>query len=71
MGDRYGINAVDVNDEYVVNTLDPLFHLNLYLRATNVGVKGLDLGLGIYNIADQVTPYIQLRLGEGEGQGES
>ncbi|MDN4164039.1 TonB-dependent receptor plug domain-containing protein [Cytophagales bacterium LB-30] len=59
MGERYGINATDTNGDYVINALDPLFHLNLYLRATNVGLKGLDLGLGIYNITDQAPAYIQ------------
>lgn len=59
MGERYGINEVDSNSEYVVNALDPLFHLNIYLRASNLGVKGLDVGLGIYNLADQASAYIQ------------
>jgi len=57
-GDRYAITSVDSLDNGIVEKIKPAFFANLFIRYENI-VKGLHLGIGVYDIFDQQIQYIQ------------
>jgi outer membrane receptor for ferrienterochelin and colicin len=56
--DRYAYTGVDSLGEGIVEKLPAAFYANLFLRYENV-IKGLDIGIGVYNIFDERVRYIQ------------
>jgi outer membrane receptor protein involved in Fe transport len=51
LGDRYAVEAPDdVTGVAPVEVLPTQLLANLFLRAENVGVRGLEIGAGVYNI---------------------
>jgi outer membrane receptor for ferrienterochelin and colicin len=58
-GERYGYTSVDTTGSAVVEKLSPMTLANLYLRYQDLFIKGLDLGVGVYDIFDQRIKYIQ------------
>ena len=54
VGTRYQVNATSADDgtalPETVQTFDTQLLLNLFVRAKDVGVKGLEIGAGAYNI---------------------
>jgi outer membrane receptor protein involved in Fe transport len=58
-GPRYGLGPADANGAPQVLTLPFLVMANLFIRVEDVGLKGLSIGLGIYNLFDQRYAYVQ------------
>ncbi|MCP4221128.1 MAG: TonB-dependent receptor plug domain-containing protein [bacterium] len=56
---RYGYTAVDADDNLIMDRFDPVLWLNVYLRCKNLFVKGLEAGIGVYNLTDEKYSFIQ------------
>lgn len=56
--DRYAYASVDSSGSGVVEKLPSAFYANLFVRYENI-VKGLDVGIGVYNMLDAQVRYIQ------------
>lgn len=56
--DRYAYTSVDTMGNGIVEKLPATFYANLFLRYVNI-VKGLDVGIGVYNIFDEPVKYLQ------------
>ncbi|MCP4147807.1 MAG: hypothetical protein GY757_08650, partial [bacterium] len=56
---RYGYNAVDEDDNLILNKFDPMVWFNLYLKCDDLFVKGLEVGLGVYNLFAREYRFIQ------------
>jgi len=52
-GERYGYTTGDVDGNPVLGREPPVALVNLYLLYRNALLPGLDLGAGVYNVADQ------------------
>ncbi|WP_233595569.1 MULTISPECIES: TonB-dependent siderophore receptor [Corallococcus] len=50
VGQRFAVGAPDDEGVSEVQTLSPRLLLNLFVRAENVGTKGLEIGAGVYNL---------------------
>lgn len=50
LGERYAVHTDEVSGNSVADVLPTQMLLNLFLRAENVGIRGLELGVGVYNI---------------------
>ncbi|RKG89532.1 TonB-dependent receptor [Corallococcus sp. CA049B] len=50
VGQRFAVGAPDEEGVSEVQTLSPRLLLNLFVRAENVGTKGLEIGAGVYNL---------------------
>jgi outer membrane cobalamin receptor len=59
MGTRYGYPTADASGNPVIANLGTTFLINLYLLYKDLGLKGLDLGVGGFNLLNQSNPYIQ------------
>jgi outer membrane cobalamin receptor len=58
-GERYGYVGLDTAGNSVIGKYDAAVYVNLYLRYKNFLVKGLDIGVGVYNLFDEEVQYIQ------------
>ncbi len=58
-GERYGYTSVDTLGNGVIEKFSPMVLANIFLRYENLFVKGLDLGIGVYDLLDQRVKYIQ------------
>lgn len=58
IGKRYQYASVDVNDETVISENDDKILLNLFFNYSGL-VKGLNIGLGVYDILGQNYDFIQ------------
>ena len=58
-GARYGYLSGDASGNPVIGRQAPTALVNLYLRYRDLLVPGLELGGGIYNVADQRYSYLQ------------
>jgi outer membrane cobalamin receptor len=56
---RYAATGTDSSGAPTFATEDPQFLLNLFFTARDLGVKGLDLGAGVYNLLNATDDYIQ------------
>ncbi len=59
LSDRYGYNYDRVLDGAVLTKKDPLVQANLFINYQNMFTKGLDVGIGVYNIFDSELDFIQ------------
>ncbi|CAM3963206.1 TonB-dependent receptor plug domain-containing protein [Corallococcus sp. ZKHCc1 1396] len=50
VGQRFAVGAPDEEGVSEVQKLSPRLLLNLFVRAENVGTKGLEIGAGVYNL---------------------
>ena len=57
--DRYGLGAPDSQGRSTVRRFRPALQLNLFLSYRDLGVKGLDLGFGVYNLLSEDIPWVQ------------
>jgi outer membrane receptor for ferrienterochelin and colicin len=56
---RYGYPTTDASGVRVLQGLGPAAFLNLYLLYKDLGIPGLDLGVGVFNLLNVSNPYIQ------------
>jgi outer membrane cobalamin receptor len=56
--ERYAYTSVDTLGNGIVTKLPSAFYANLFIRYENL-IKGLDIGIGVYNIFDEQVRYIQ------------
>lgn len=59
LGARYAYTSVDTAGSTVVEKLAPAALINLYIQYTDLGIKGLDLGAGVFDILNEQVKYIQ------------
>ncbi|MEW5852125.1 MAG: TonB-dependent receptor plug domain-containing protein [Myxococcota bacterium] len=59
LSERFTYSGIDAEENMVLARLPPVFLLNLYFSWRNAGMRGLDVGAGIYNILDSHDPYPQ------------
>jgi outer membrane cobalamin receptor len=58
-GKRYGYSSVDDEDEPVLEEFAPVYLLNLFVYHKNFIVKGLNVGIGVYDLFNQRFQFIQ------------
>lgn len=58
-GERYGYTTGDADGNAVLGRVAPTALVNLYLRYRDAFVPGLELGAGVYDLADQHYQYLQ------------
>jgi outer membrane cobalamin receptor len=58
LGNRYGFSPY-VNNEKVLTTFKTSVYMNLFFNYENLFTKGLNLGLGVYNLLDKKQLFIQ------------
>lgn len=58
-GERYGYTSIDTLGNGVIEKFSPMVLANIFLRYEDLFIKGLDLGVGVYDIFDQRVKYIQ------------
>lgn len=58
-GERYGYTSIDTLGDGVIEKFSPMVLANIFLRYENLFIKGLDLGVGVYDLFDQRVKYIQ------------
>lgn len=58
-GERYGYTSVDTAGYSVVEKFAPAIFVNVFVRYQNLFVKGLALGIGVYDIFNEQVEYIQ------------
>jgi len=57
---RYGYNSYnELEDDVVLAEYKPVLFVNAFVNYKNLGIKGLDLGAGVYNILDTKYSFIQ------------
>jgi outer membrane receptor for ferrienterochelin and colicin len=56
--DRYACTSIDTMGNGIIEKLPAVVYANLFLRYVNI-VKGLDVGVGVYNIFNERVRYIQ------------
>ena len=59
IGERYGYTSLDTNNVSLAEKFKPVLLANLYLSASNFGIKGLSAGLGCYDLLDSKYTFIQ------------
>jgi hypothetical protein len=59
IGERYGYTHVDSLGNSVADKFPAVVLANLFVNATNFGVKGLTVGIGCYDILDSKYKFIQ------------
>lgn len=60
LSERYAITIYDENiDDVVQEKIDPAIFLNLFVNYDNLLIKGLNLGIGVYDILDTKYDFIQ------------
>ncbi len=64
LGERYGFTALDGDGNPVLARLAPQVLANLYVSYDNLLVKGLDLGVGAYNLFNSRQPLPRAYQGE-------
>ena len=62
--ERYGYNAIDTEETPVLNRFAPYTLANLYINYDLQPVKGLTIGLGMYDIFNQKEPILQAYNGD-------
>ncbi len=67
IGKRYGNGGLNEDEEYTEKTYAPTYLANLYLQKRNLFINGLDAGLGVYDLLNQKTVFIQPYWGEHAG----
>jgi outer membrane receptor for ferrienterochelin and colicin len=58
-GERYGYTSFDSSGTAVMEKFSPMILANLYLRYEDFFIKGLNIGVGVYDLLDQRVKYIQ------------
>jgi outer membrane cobalamin receptor len=58
-GERFGYTASDAEGNPVIGRQPPAAQVNLYLLYRDAVVPGLELGAGVFDVADQHQPYLQ------------
>jgi outer membrane receptor for ferrienterochelin and colicin len=58
-GERYAYTSIDTSGNAVIEKLDPLILANFLVTYNDLFIKGLSLGVGVYDIFDQKITYIQ------------
>jgi hypothetical protein len=58
-GERFGYTTGDADGNPVIGRQPPTALVNLYLRYRDLVMPGLDVGAGVYDVADQRPPYLQ------------
>jgi hypothetical protein len=56
---RFGYASADVDGNPILKEFSPELLINVYLLYKNVGVRGLSVALGVYNILNSETFFIQ------------
>ena len=59
IGERYGYTHIDTAGTSVTEKFNPLVLANLFLTASDLGAKGLSMGIGCYDILDSKYKFIQ------------
>lgn len=59
IGERYGYTSIDSTETSVIEKLEPILPANLFVNASNFGLKGLTIGVGCYDILDSKYTFIQ------------
>lgn len=59
LGERYAYTSVDSLDNSIIEKLEPQFLINLYVNYDNLFLKGLSLGVGVFDILNQGVTFIQ------------
>lgn len=59
LGTRFAYTSVDVNDEPVIEQLDPTPLVNLNLRYENLLTSGLDVSIGVFDLLDENYAFAQ------------
>ncbi len=60
LGERYAYTSYDpVADDVLPEKYDPLLLTNIYINYRNIFIKGLNFGIGAYNILDSEYSFIQ------------
>ncbi len=57
--ERFGMAGTDAAGNRLVRRFDPSVILNLYLTYRDLGLKGLDIGFGVFNLLDVDVPFVQ------------
>jgi outer membrane receptor protein involved in Fe transport len=57
--ERAGYTGLDADGNRAATLLDPVVLLDLFIEYRDAGLKGLDLGFGVYNLLDHDAPYVQ------------
>ncbi len=55
----YGYDGVDTAGNYILKKYDPVVLANVFVRYNNLLVKGLGLGIGVYDLLDSKMAFIQ------------
>ena len=59
LGERYGYTSYDTAGDPVLEKFSPSLLANLFICYDGLFVKGLDIGLGVYDILNTKTQFIQ------------
>ncbi len=60
LGKRYAYSTYDaIEDELVLNEINPLTLLNVFINYRDIFIEGLNFGVGAYNILDSKYDYLQ------------
>jgi outer membrane receptor for ferrienterochelin and colicin len=57
--ERFGMAGRDAAGNPLVRRFEPSVLLNLYLSYRDLGIKGLDIGFGVYNVLGADVPFVQ------------
>ncbi len=63
-GKRYGYTGIDSLGEYIQGEFKPITLANIFVNAGNFGVKGLNIGVGCYDILNEKFSFIQPYYGD-------
>ncbi len=58
-GERYAYTSLDTLGDGVIEKFSPMVLCNIFLRYEDLFIKGLDFGVGVYDLLDQRVKYIQ------------
>ena len=59
IGERYAYVGLDEEEESILGKTDAVVLANLFVNYRDLGVKGLDVGLGVYDLTDEEYAFIQ------------
>jgi hypothetical protein len=57
--ERYGYTSIDEQGDAVLNRFVPYLLSNMFLSYDNLAIKGLDLGIGLYDIFNTKQPLLR------------
>jgi outer membrane cobalamin receptor len=67
IGKRYSNGGLDEDGEYIEKEWAPMYLANLFLQKRNFLVEGLDAGIGVYDLFNQKSVFLQPLWGDHAG----